>query len=77
MLRWFRKLGLLSSAFALAALIFTSNVGCVHHHHDRGVKRGHHKAKKPNRGRGRGKAKGHNKGRGKKKGHKKGRGNRR
>jgi hypothetical protein len=68
MLRWFRKLGLLSSAFALVALLFTSNAGCVVRthdgHHHRGVKRGHHKAKKPHRGRGRGKKKGHKKGRG-------------
>ncbi|MFW5877402.1 MAG: hypothetical protein ACOCXM_11750 [Myxococcota bacterium] len=71
---WFRRLGLLSAAFALVALLFTSNVGCVVRSggppHSRGVKRGHHKqhkAKKANKSRGRGKKKGHRKGRGNRK----------
>jgi hypothetical protein len=76
MLRWFRKLGLLSSAFALVALLFASNVGCAsrthHHHHHRGVKRGHHKANKPRPNRG--KKKGHARAPGQKKGKSKGKG---
>jgi hypothetical protein len=47
MTRWFRKLGLVSAAFALMALLFTSSVGCVVRsdsgRSSQGVKRGHHK----------------------------------